>query len=87
LDPEWRAWLGEWCGQFEADLPVVFYADDGTDTPDAWAEGPHLAVTCDWRDTSDSDPRTLVWPVEVPDWDDPRAIGWAGVAERLSRSV
>src|SRR5882724_12096116 len=65
LDPVWRAWLGEWADQFDGDLPVVFYAEDGTGSPDEWADGPHLAVTCDWQDTSDSGPRALVWPVGV----------------------
>ena len=83
LDPSWRAWLGRWADQFDPDLPVVFYDDDGTDAPDEWFEGPHLAVTCDWKDTPDSGPRSLVWPVGVPGWEDPKVTGWSGVAEHL----
>lgn len=87
LDPVWRAWLGEWADRFDDDLPVAFYADDGTEAPDEWAEGSHLAVTCDWQDTANSGPRALVWPVGVEGWADLKAIGWPGVAERLRVSV
>jgi len=83
LDPVWRAWLGEWADRFDPGLPVVFYADDGTDSPDVWADGPHLAISCDWRDDPASEPRSLVWPVGVEGWTDLKDIGWAGVAERL----
>jgi hypothetical protein len=88
LAPVWRTWLGAWCDRFDEELPVVFYADDGTDAPDEWADGPHLAIACDWRDVPDSGPgprapRALVWPVGVEGWEDLKTIGWSGVAERL----
>lgn len=77
----WRSWLGAWRDELDPGLPVVFYQDDGTDSPDAWADGPHVAVCVDAE--IDGVKRGAVWPVRVDGWADPTAIGWAGVFDLI----
>lgn len=74
LTPEWREHLSEWVAVVGPDLPIQFYKHDGTDSPDVWADGPHLAVSVDVHPG-----RTTVWPVDVDGWANPRDIGWQGV--------
>jgi hypothetical protein len=83
IQEPWRSWLGSWRDELDPDLPVVFYADDGTDSPDEWADGPHLAVCTDHE--VDGERRGLVWPVDVEGWADAKAIGWAGVLQLITK--
>ena len=79
LSDAWRTWLGDWLHEFDPDLSVWIYEDDGTDAPDEWADEPHLAIREDvpLRDGV----RAMVWPVHVAGWADPAEIGWQGVAD------
>ncbi|WP_116042300.1 hypothetical protein [Amycolatopsis palatopharyngis] len=75
LPDAWKQWLGAWYSQFDPSTPVVFYKDDGTDSPDEWADGSHIAISLTLG---------LVWPVRIKGWADVTVIGWDGIAKLLA---
>lgn len=58
--------LRELIDQLDDADKVVFYQDDGTDTPDEWEDGPHLAIAI-----NDGQPWLWLHNVDgrdVPEW-------------------
>jgi len=83
LNVEMRQGLKPWADVLGDDMIVVFYDHDGLDTPDIWADGPHLAIQIADFLMVQNNGRPLAWPVDYEGWDNPRQIGWQGVLERL----
>src|ERR1700712_1566904 len=83
----WRSWLGEGCVDFDPDLPIVFYEDDGTEEDDEVDLFPPLAIRDDAQKTIAGASSALVWPVDVPGWADIRTLGWRGILPLLEAGV
>lgn len=83
LSEEWRTALASWIEGFGESFPVIFYESDGTDSPDEFEPGKHLAVRVDAQTTIAGATETLMWPVDVEGWENIREVEFKGVLPLL----
>lgn len=84
LDPEYQRGLEPWAAELGEDMRIAYYDHDGKDTPDQWADGPHLALQLAGFLTARNNGKPLAWPVDYEGWANPRDIGWYGVLDLLN---
>jgi hypothetical protein len=87
LSADWKKHLKTFADELGDDVEVVFYSDDGTDGPDVWEDGPHLAVDLDPKLIARNDDANPVWPVDFEGWASAREIGWEGILRLLSEGL